>query len=220
MKDIPSQRGARYIRSLVAQGEHQNQDFKFQISDARKIARSISAFANNSGGRLLVGVKDNGVIAGVRNEEDVYVIEQAASRYCRPEADVNFEAYGVSAGVTVIVATVATSMTRPVRAQDTDGRWKSYYRVDDENIVAHPLMEEVWRLRQDPDRPLVLNLSILERRILELFDSRPDDMDVDDVALALHSSMAATRRSLIALATAGVLDFRFDGTRFLLHRPE
>ena len=57
----------QYIHKLVAEGEHEHQDFKFEISDARKIARSISAFANTGGGRLLVGVKDNGKIAGIRH---------------------------------------------------------------------------------------------------------------------------------------------------------
>ena len=78
MKDIPSQRGAALLRRWIAEAEHSRQDFKFMISDARKIARSISAFANREGGRLLIGVKDNGSIAGVRNEEDIYVVEQAA----------------------------------------------------------------------------------------------------------------------------------------------
>ena len=41
-----------YIEQLITQGEHVHQDFKYQITDARKIARSISAFANNSGGQL------------------------------------------------------------------------------------------------------------------------------------------------------------------------
>ena len=58
---------ADYIHRLISEGEHVHQDFKFEISDARKIAKSISAFANTEGGRLLVGVKDNGKIAGVRS---------------------------------------------------------------------------------------------------------------------------------------------------------
>ena len=49
-----------YIQKLIAEGEHQKQDFKFAISDIRKIAKSISAFSNTEGGRLLIGVKDNG----------------------------------------------------------------------------------------------------------------------------------------------------------------
>ena len=75
------QKSRNYIQNLILEGEHEHQDFKYQISDARKIARSISAFANNSGGRLLVGVKDNGNIAGVSSDEEIYMIEQAAQMY-------------------------------------------------------------------------------------------------------------------------------------------
>ena len=68
MKDIRPTRGASMLQRMIAEGEHVHQDFKYTISDARKIARSLSAFANNEGGRLLIGVKDNGIIAVVRNE--------------------------------------------------------------------------------------------------------------------------------------------------------
>ncbi|WP_292288915.1 RNA-binding domain-containing protein [Marivita sp.] len=51
-----------YIQQLIREGEHQKQDFKFAVNDARKIARSLVAFANTDGGKLLIGVKDNGVI--------------------------------------------------------------------------------------------------------------------------------------------------------------
>lgn len=73
-----------YIQKLISEGEHVCQDFKFAISDARKIAKSLSAFANTQGGRLLVGVKDNGKIAGVRSEEEIYMIDAAAQMYCQP----------------------------------------------------------------------------------------------------------------------------------------
>lgn len=39
-----------YIFELIEEGEHEQQDFKFAISDSRKIARSIAAFANNRAG--------------------------------------------------------------------------------------------------------------------------------------------------------------------------
>ena len=85
-----------YIEQLITQGEHVHQDFKYQITDARKIARSISAFANNSGGHLLVGVKDNGSIVGVSSDEEIYMIEQAAQMYCQPEQQVKFEVFRVA----------------------------------------------------------------------------------------------------------------------------
>jgi len=51
---------SHYIKNLIEEGEHQQLDFKYEISDSKKIARSLVAFANTDGGRLLVGVKDNG----------------------------------------------------------------------------------------------------------------------------------------------------------------
>lgn len=77
-----------YIYSLIAEGEHQQQDFKFEISDARKIAKTFSAFANTDGGKLLVGVKDNGPYCGVRSVEEMYMIETAAQLYCIPEISI------------------------------------------------------------------------------------------------------------------------------------
>ena len=64
IKNIRTIHDKDYIYELIAEGEHEMQDFKFAISDSRKIARSIAAFANKAGGRLLIGVKDNGNIAG------------------------------------------------------------------------------------------------------------------------------------------------------------
>ena len=101
-----------YIQDLIEEGEHEHQDFKFQISDARKIARSISAFANNSGGHLLVGVKDNGRIAGVRSDEEIYMIEQAAQMYCRPPQKVQCTVYRVE-GKSVLKVDIAPADALP-----------------------------------------------------------------------------------------------------------
>ena len=49
----------RYILGLIKEGEHQQQDFKYRVSDACKLAKSVSAFANTDGGRLLIGVRDD-----------------------------------------------------------------------------------------------------------------------------------------------------------------
>ncbi len=155
MKDIPVARGRRYLLEMIARGEHENQDFKYSIGDACKIARSISAFANRGGGHLLIGVKDNGVVAGVRNEEDVYVVEEAASLYCRPAQHIDFAAFRYDERAVVIRASVAACASRPVMARDADGSWHAYYRVADENIrgpsadgrgLAPPVWRHVHRL--------------------------------------------------------------------------
>ncbi|MDD4142989.1 MAG: putative DNA binding domain-containing protein, partial [Prolixibacteraceae bacterium] len=66
------------LQKLIDEGEHQKQDFKFCINDSKKIAKSLVAFANTDGGRLLIGVKDNGKIVGISTDEEFYMVESAA----------------------------------------------------------------------------------------------------------------------------------------------
>lgn len=139
----------RYLQSLIKEGEHQQQDFKYRVSDAMKLAKSVSAFANTDGGRLLIGVRDDGHMSGVRDEEEIYMMHQAAYRYCRPQASIKFDTYHVE-GRTVVIATVPPSDRRPVCAIDEEGRQRAYIRIADENIVASPVHLAIWRESQNP----------------------------------------------------------------------
>ncbi len=46
-------------------GEGQHIEFKKSVSDINKIIETVVAFANNGGGKIYIGVKDNGIISGV-----------------------------------------------------------------------------------------------------------------------------------------------------------
>lgn len=212
MKDIRAVRGKFYLRRLIDQGEHEHQDFKFAISDAFKIARSVSAFANNDGGRLLIGVKDNGVIAGVRNEEDIYVVEQAASMYCRPEVPLDVRAFRDADGAVVLVVEIARAATRPVMARDADGTWRAYYRVADENIVAHPLMIGAWRRRNDTQAPPLV-LDAASRTLLDIINAA-QAIDVDTLARKAHLSRPLTDSTVIALAAMDLVGFSYTAGAF------
>ena len=147
----------RYLLSLIREGEHQQQDFKYRVADACKLAKSVSAFANTDGGRLLIGVRDDGFLAGVRSEEEIYMMHQAAYKYCKPEASIKFDTYHVAPSNTVsggrglrtiVVATVPPSTRRPVCALDEEGNMRAYIRINDENIVASPIHLALWRESQ------------------------------------------------------------------------
>lgn len=149
----------QYIQSLIKEGEHQQQDFKYRVSDAKKLAKSVSAFANTDGGRLLIGVRDDGNMSGVRDEEEIYMMHQAAYRYCRPQASIKFDTYQVAPSHsanggrglrTIVIATVPPSDKRPICAIDDEGRQRAYIRIADENIVASPVHLAIWREAQNP----------------------------------------------------------------------
>jgi predicted HTH transcriptional regulator len=138
----------RYLLGLIGEGEHQQQDFKYRVSDAMKLAKSVSAFANTDGGRLLIGVRDDGHMSGVRSEEEIYMMHQAAYRYCRPEASIKFDTYHVE-GRTIVIATVPPSEKRPICAVGDDDKSRAYIRIADENIVASPVHLAIWRDAQN-----------------------------------------------------------------------
>ena len=139
----------RYLLNLIQEGEHQQQDFKYRVADACKLAKSVSAFANTYGGRLLIGVRDDGHLSGVRSEEEIFMMHQAAYKYCKPEASIKFDTYHAE-GRTIVVATVPPSEKRPVCALDEEGKQRAYIRVADENIVASPVHLALWRETQKP----------------------------------------------------------------------
>jgi len=136
--------GQKYLRSLIAEGEHQQLDFKFEINDARKIARTLSAFSNTHGGRLLIGVKDNGRIRGVQSDEEYYMAESAATLYCKPEVHFETRNHQID-GLNVLEIYIPPRANKPVYALDHDKRWLAYIRVADENILANIIQLEVWK---------------------------------------------------------------------------
>ena len=147
------------LHHLIAQGEHQQQDFKYEISDVRKIARTLSAFANTDGGRLLIGVKDNGKIAGVRSDEEIYMVEAAAALYCVPPVECHMSVHRVE-GRGVVIAEVERSEKLPVRARLDDDSLCAFMRIADENIVASPVQMALWR---EADRDYGTLMSFTER---------------------------------------------------------
>jgi hypothetical protein len=132
------------LLEYIQKGEHENQDFKFAINDSKKIALSLSAFANTSGGRLLIGVKDNGKITGIRPEEEKHMIEGAADLYCDPRPEILFTLIKTTNRKEVLVAEVLESNSKPVKAITPEGIWKAYIRLGDENALASVLHLKHW----------------------------------------------------------------------------
>ncbi len=145
------------IEALIAQGEHQQLDFKFEVSDSKKIARTFSAFANTGGGRLLIGVKDNGHIAGVRSEEEFYMIEAASTMYTRPNVPFTATRWEIN-GKTVLEVYIPPGIEKPHTAPDKDDKYKAYIRVADENKLANEVLLLSWK-KQERVNGLLLPLT-------------------------------------------------------------
>ena len=159
------------IELLIEEGEHQQLDFKFEVSDSKKIARTLSAFANTDGGRLLIGVKDNGNISGIRSEEEYYMIEAASKMYTRPEVPFEATRWEVN-GKTILGVYIAPSPDRPHTAPDKDDKYKAYIRVADENILANEVLMLAWQKKRQANGTL-LKISKPVERLFAYLEEHP-----------------------------------------------
>lgn len=134
------------LKERIAQGEGVQLDFKFRIDDQKKIARTLVAFANSYGGSLLIGVKDNGKIAGVNPEEEFHMIEGAASMYTRPE--VKFESKTWQDRHHFVLEIEVEKSEVKHKAIDENGMYRSYVRVNDHTLLGNKILERVWYLEK------------------------------------------------------------------------
>jgi len=154
-----------YLKMLIEEGENQYLDFKFCISDSRKIARTLSAFSNSDGGRLLIGVRDNGSIAGIKSDEEIYMVDTAAHLFCRPEIKYTIKQH-VTGRKTVLEVEVLKGDKRPYQAKDENGRWLSYFRHHDQNLTANRVLLQVWR-KEEKGTGVLVKFSKAENSLMD-----------------------------------------------------
>lgn len=149
------------LKKYISEGEHQQQDFKHRIDDQKKIARSLAAFANTKGGKLLIGVKDNGKISGINPEEEFHMIQGASDVYCQPNVQFQSTVHQEDLKL-VLEIQIEEFPHRFVKCLDEEGQWNYYIRFNDQNIKANRIIILFWKLQLKPiDKPLVFKNSEL-----------------------------------------------------------
>jgi len=198
------------LYKMISEGEHQEQDFKFCINDSKKIARSLVAFANTDGGRLLIGVKDNGKIAGISSDEEYYMVEAAAKIYSKPAINFTTRQH-FAEGKTVLEITVAPSSEKPHYAKNENGKWLAYFRQNDENKLASKVMLEVWK-KKSARQGLLINYSENERLLLDWIE-KSGPVSVSKFARLAHISFFKAEQIIIDFIVLDILKTEFKGEK-------
>ena len=199
---------AHYIKNLIEQGENQQLDFKFEISGAKKIARTFSAFANTDGGKLLVGVKDNGVISGIRTDEEDYMIESAAHLFCKPAIQYQTRKWNID-GKWVLEVTIPQASKKPMYAKAEDGKWMAYIRVKDQNMLANAVMLNVWK-SINRVRGVYIRYGIKEKKLLKVLKENEYLTSKEMVELS-GVKKYIVERILVKMIVIGVVEIIFTG---------
>lgn len=199
-----------YIKQLISEGEHQTLDFKFEVSDAKKIARSLVAFANTNGGKLLIGVKDNGNITGIKSDEEAYMIETASHLYCKPNIPYKTVSHKVD-GKTVLEVIVEQSNNKPHTAPGKDDKWTPFIRVKDENQVANNVIVKVWQ-RQTQPGGVYLKYSEPEKTLLTYIEQN-GEITFSKACRLLKTRQQKIENILANFIAIGVIEPVFNGNK-------
>jgi len=86
---------------------------EYKEAFSSSFARDLAAFANSSGGKILLGVRDDGKVVGVRDSNHLRAQIQDLARNCDPPVKVLTEVVG-----RIMVITVRESENKPVQCRE------------------------------------------------------------------------------------------------------
>lgn len=194
----------KYIYDLIESGENQTLDFKFEISDASKIAKTLVAFSNTNGGRLLIGVKDNGTIAGVRSQEEIFMIESAAKIFSKNKIQFEVIPWNIS-GKQILEVIIEEGQQKPYFAKDIDNKWKAYVRVADQNFLANNVLVKYWKEKNK--RAVKIQYSRKEQFLLDYLKDY-EDITLDEFAGFVQISKSIAEDVLVDFLILDIIKMR------------
>ena len=198
------------VRRLAAMGEGRHLEFKNRIPRPERIAREIIALANTDGGKVLVGVDDDGTVLGVKDaQEEFFSLRQALQDRILPPVDLGFEPVRVSRKREVLIVHVPASPDRPHvlkpdrRADGTRPKQRAFVRVEDQSVEASK--EAVALMKADSRGDAVtFTFGDAERRLLDYL-ARYEQITVREYARMTDKPPWRASKDLVMLARAGIV---------------
>jgi ATP-dependent DNA helicase RecG len=209
------------LLEIVARGEDSHHQFKDDVTNAASLAGEIVAFANSGGGRIFIGVADDGSLhahdaTSVRRLNQL--IANAAANSVRPPINPVTKNVPVSSGV-VIVVTIPDGISKPY--MDNTGAIWVKSGSDKRRVTAREEMQRMFqaaRLVHGDDVPVPgTSLSDVDLDYFRrFFRSWRDGQDLEEQEQSLGQLLSAMRLLRDgSLTVSGVLLFAKDPQVFL-----
>lgn len=159
---------------LVSKGEGQHLEFKKKVDHPEKIVKEVVAFANSGGGKLLIGVDDDGTLSGLKFvDEEAFEMEKAIRALCKPSIKFSVERIPLNEKKQVLAYTFKESKKKPHYAvEDTKtGMGKAYVRVEDRSIQASKELRQILKGQRFKKR-IGFEFGEKEKKLMTLLESK------------------------------------------------
>lgn len=125
------------LKELIANGENSLVEFKRDDIRPEQLAKEIVAFCNSYGGKLLLGVEDDGTPSGIqRTDLEHWIMDTVCARYVHPAVIPLYEEVQIEANLRVAVITVPLGVSKPYVMRHND-REEFYIRAGSTSRLAN-----------------------------------------------------------------------------------
>lgn len=210
----------RELEQLVDLGEGISLEFKRRVPRSERIAKEIVALANTRGGRIVLGVDDDGTIRGIDHaSEEEFLLRQAVDAHCRPSVEYQTKRVVVEPQCDVLVVTIPESSTKPhfVVPNGEDEGGAAYIRVETKSMAASP--ETIEELRQQKNQSgVTFEFGETESLLMRYLDDY-GRISVSQLAQLADISAERASQTLLRLTKADLLHLHpdEDGDYFTLN---
>lgn len=123
----------------IQKGESKTLEFKQQLPKGQQFAKTLIAFANSSGGKLIVGVTDDRQLIGI--QDDIFELQDKITsmiyELCAPQLAAQIYIENID-GVELLVVEVARGILFPYYLKSVGREQGTYIRLGASNRVASP----------------------------------------------------------------------------------
>ena len=200
------------LNAIIQSGEGYQVEFKRNVNS--DISKEIVAFANSSGGRIFIGIEDDGTIQGIAVTNELKARVQSIARDCDPPINVELESFD-----NTLIVHVPEGVNKPYRC--VNGFYirsgASCAKLSTQEIIEFIKSEGKLRF-EELITPSAAFLAILdESAVSRYFRLAGISGVLGTEALLSNLGVLEKNGSALVLNNAGVLFFAKDPARILPH---
>lgn len=140
------------LKTYVKRGEGHYLEFKKKANHPDKIMKEVVAFANTDGGKLLIGVDDDGTLSGTRSiEGEAFIVEKAIQDLTKPQVKYELEVIKINEKKGIAIFNIPESKRKPhfVKVDANTPQGSAFVRSNDESLQASKEMREILKRKSD-----------------------------------------------------------------------
>jgi predicted HTH transcriptional regulator len=184
------------IKSIPPEGPED--EWKEKVPRPNRMARTLAAFSNGTGGRIWVGMRDDGQPLGVPNFDTVRRAMNEAAALVDPAPQISFHRVSLGDGRSLLRVDVRSGSEGPYCVVGREGERVAYLRNRD---ITRPIPEsEIGRMRKNSKH---FSLQEKDWRLLILLEGS-DGMRLNELARHTRMGEREARRRMVALHQASL----------------